>query len=33
MPSVAVRWGYGEDADAWNADAVIDRPADLIAGL
>jgi len=33
MPSVAVRWGYGDDAEAWNADAVIEKPADLIASL
>ena len=33
MPSVAVAWGYGDDVASWNADAVIARPADLIASL
>jgi len=33
MRSVAVRWGYGEDPEMWNADSVIAQPADLIASL
>ncbi len=33
MRSVAVGWGYGNDLAAWNADAVIAQPTDLIAGL
>jgi N-acetyl-D-muramate 6-phosphate phosphatase len=33
MPSVAVEWGYGDDWNAWNADAVIRRPMDLVAHL
>jgi phosphoglycolate phosphatase len=33
MPSVAVRWGYGDDVESWNADVVIEKPADLIASL
>lgn len=33
--SVAVRWGYldGGDPDTWDADIVVDRPADLAALL
>jgi phosphoglycolate phosphatase len=33
MRSVAVAWGYGEDLSAWNADAIIERPEDLISRL
>jgi len=33
MRSVAVRWGYGSSLEAWNADAVIARPMDLITWL
>jgi phosphoglycolate phosphatase len=33
MRCVAVAWGYGAGLAAWNADAVIARPADLIAWL
>jgi phosphoglycolate phosphatase-like HAD superfamily hydrolase len=30
--SVAVEWGYGEDA-AWHADALIEKPMDLLAQI
>jgi phosphoglycolate phosphatase len=33
MPAIAVRWGYlgdGAAPEAWNADAIIDHPADLL---
>lgn len=33
MRAVAVAWGYGGDAHAWNADAVIERPEHLIEWL
>lgn len=33
MRCVAVQWGYGKDLHAWEADAVIAQPADLIAYL
>ena len=33
MRAVAVAWGYGGDVHAWNADAVIARPRDLIEWL
>jgi len=33
MRCVAVQWGYGNDLHAWQADAVIAQPADLIAHL
>ncbi len=33
MRSVAVAWGYGEGFAAWHADAIIARPADLLAIL
>jgi phosphoglycolate phosphatase len=33
MRSVAVEWGYGVGLPAWQADAIIARPADLIPGL
>ncbi|MGQ0509312.1 MAG: HAD family hydrolase [Betaproteobacteria bacterium] len=33
MRSVAVAWGYGENLSSWNADAIIDRPGDLISRL
>ena len=33
MRSVAVEWGYGDDAKTWNADAVIAHPMDLIGRL
>ena len=33
MRSVAVGWGYGADLQAWQADAVIDQPPDLVALL
>jgi len=33
MRSIAVGWGYGADLPAWNADAVIARPADLLDWL
>jgi phosphoglycolate phosphatase len=33
MPVVAVQWGYGQNAHAWPADAVLARPADLISRL
>ncbi len=33
MPSIAVKWGYGDDMETWNADAVIAHPTDLIGRL
>ena len=33
MRSVSVEWGYGSDLPAWNADAIIAQPMDLIARL
>jgi len=33
MRSVAVAWGYGENLVSWNADAVLERPEDLISRL
>jgi 2-phosphoglycolate phosphatase len=33
MRAVAVAWGYGGDVHAWNADAVVERPGDLIEWL
>lgn len=33
MPSVAVKWGYGKDLHAWEADLVLDRPEDLVERL
>ena len=33
MRAVAVTWGYGGEVHEWNADAVVDRPADLIEWL
>ncbi len=30
MRCVAVRWGYGADLSAWNADTIIARPEDLL---
>ena len=33
MRSVAVGWGYGADLRAWQADAVIGQPPDLVALL
>jgi phosphoglycolate phosphatase len=33
MRSVAVGWGYGENLERWNADAVIARPMDLFLQL
>lgn len=33
MRCVAVEWGYGSGLHAWNADAVIARPADLLEFL
>ena len=33
MRSVAVEWGYGSNLQAWNADAIIAQPMDLIPGL
>ena len=33
MRAVAVTWGNGGDVHAWNADAVIERPRDLIEWL
>jgi len=31
MRSVAVKWGYGANLAAWQADAVIEKPMDLLA--
>lgn len=33
MRPVAVAWGYGENLSAWNADAILQRPEDLISRL
>ena len=33
MRSVAVEWGYGKDLAAWQADAIIAQPADLLSRL
>ena len=33
MPCYAVAWGYGSDLAAWEADAVLDRPLDLISRI
>jgi len=33
MPSIAVKWGYGMDLHTWEADAVMERPEDLINRL
>ena len=33
MRSVAVEWGYGSNLQAWNADAIIAQPTDLIPRL
>lgn len=33
MRPVAVAWGYGEKLESWNADAIIERPEDLISRL
>ncbi len=33
MRSVAVGWGYGASLQSWSADAIIDRPLDLLAQL
>jgi phosphoglycolate phosphatase len=33
MRAVAVEWGYGGKVQAWNADAVVARPQDLIEWL
>ncbi len=33
MRSVAVEWGYGANLQAWNADAIIAQPMDLIPRL
>jgi 2-phosphoglycolate phosphatase len=33
MPSIAVEWGYGDDWQTWNADAVIRTPMELTAHL
>ncbi|MGR3514439.1 MAG: HAD hydrolase-like protein [Paracoccaceae bacterium] len=33
MPSVAVRWGYGSDAEWSEADAVITHPSELAAAI
>ena len=33
MPCVGVEWGYGDDWNTWNADAVIRRPMDLVTHL
>ncbi len=33
MRPVAVAWGYGEDLASWNADAILQRPEDLISRL
>jgi phosphoglycolate phosphatase len=33
MHSVAVSWGYGGKVHEWNADAVVDRPLDLMEWL
>ena len=33
MRSVAVEWGYGSGLEAWNADAIIAQPMDLITRI
>ncbi|HUN69774.1 MAG TPA: HAD-IA family hydrolase [Burkholderiales bacterium] len=33
MRAFAVTWGYGGDVRAWNADAVVERPGDLMEWL
>lgn len=33
MRPVAVAWGYGEDLASWNAEAILERPEDLISRL
>ncbi len=33
MRPVAVAWGYGENLDSWNAEAILERPEDLISRL
>ncbi len=33
MRCVAVGWGYGASLQSWSADAIIDRPLDLLAQL
>ena len=33
MRSAAVAWGYGERLESWNADAILQRPVDLISRL
>jgi phosphoglycolate phosphatase len=33
MPCVAVQWGYGADLHAWEADAILEQPADLLNRL
>lgn len=33
MRAVAVEWGYGDGLRGWNADAVIERPGDLMEWL
>ena len=33
MRSVAVEWGYGANLQAWNADAIIAQPMDLLSRL
>ena len=33
MPSIGVEWGYGDDWNTWQADAVIRHPMELVAHL
>lgn len=33
MPAYAVGWGYGADLQAWEADAIIEKPMDLVSLL
>jgi len=33
MRPVAVAWGYGERLESWNAEAILERPEDLISRL
>ena len=33
MPCAAVAWGYGETYAAWQADTIVEKPADLLARL
>jgi len=33
MRPVAVAWGYGENLGSWNAEAILERPEDLISRL